>query len=114
MKYLKYFENNSHDPQIGDYVVCYEENEIAKSNKDIPGFLNFLSNNVGRYIDVFNNVVYPYEIQYENIPTHLQEIYFDLGTDNIGTRQFSREQILFHSKNKEKVETYIQAKKYNL
>jgi hypothetical protein len=109
MKHIKHFESIN-NPKIGDYVVCYEEDEITKSIKDIPGFKNFLSNNVGRYINVFDSDVFPYEIQYENIPIHLQEYYFN----DDGTRQFSRKQILFHSKDKEKAKLFIQAIKYNL
>lgn len=109
MKYIHYFESIK-NPKIGDYVVCYEEDEITKSTKDIPGFLEFISNNVGRYIDVFDSDVFPYEIQYQNIPENIKEYYFN----DDGTRQFSRKQIIFYSKSKEKAEIFIQSKKYNL
>jgi hypothetical protein len=110
MKHLKYFEVTIEDaptqPQIGDYVVCEENN-----TDDI--LVNFIANNIGKIID---SVKYTddirYYITYQNIPEILKLDFNHNNMDNC--RYMAIEEIKFFSPDKEKLKQIILNNKYNL
>ena len=113
MKYIKVFR----EPKVGDYVAC-EENLLFSSEDDLSNH-NFISNNIGRitkieeegpYRDSYKDKVYiAYIVEYDNVPKDKK--YNILYFKNLF---FSLREIKFWSKNKEDVEEYLTAKKYNL
>lgn len=102
MKYLKTFENNNMKPQVGDYVLCKEADDV------FPEVKEFTSNNIGKLIEIENLEKYPYMIKYKNIPKNLAD-YFQSNT-----RGMDISEIIFYSKDKDEVEARINATKYNL
>ena len=112
------FENfDETKPQIGDYVCTKDDTHRTYAIFDIRKKLdNFLSNNVGNIVDIEyeSDVDYPYNVQYDNIPTELNHYFEDNNISRINCRRFDESEILFFSKNKEDVETYIEANKYNI
>jgi hypothetical protein len=106
MKHIKYFEN-VYEPQVGDYVICEEEYSVDDAVD------SFIKNTIGIIIDIKYDKKYPYIVAYENIPDAIRKDYFTLE-DFKRTRQMMREEIIHFSKNKEDLEYYIQANKYNL
>jgi len=111
MKHIKTFENIK-EPQVGDYVNCKEDN-IYTSNKE--SLYNFIYNNVGKiHIIRDKNVTYRrYVVYYDNVPDDIKDR-FDDRKNGLMSRNYNDEEILFFSENKQEVEAYIQAKKYNL
>jgi len=106
-KLSKTHEQHATDPQIGDYVIC-EENLMtnATNRKRIC-----ISNNIGNIID-YNPTInsdYKYMVYYENAP---EDLFWFNGKDKV--RQMSRKEIIYYSKNKEDLEIYLDANKYNL
>ena len=75
MKYLKEYEINNFDLQIGDYVVCDEQTTNNISLK------MFISNNIGKYIrnvtglQYSENNKFPYLIKYENFPDEFSDYF---------------------------------------
>ena len=120
MKYLKTYEKKIQlNPQVGDYVICNEDEEEYKSSYNTPDILysdnlctNFINSNIGKCIFINTNVggAY-YYIQYENIPTEIKD-YFKMLHEN--TRRMMRNEIIYFSSNKEDLEPYINAIKYNI
>lgn len=99
---FKIFENvkDSTDldyPMVGDYVYCYDTTE------GIPEFDEFLNNNIGKII----KIEHFYYVEFENFE-ELLNMEFNHPVN------FQLKEIIFWSKNKEHVEAYIAAKKYNL
>ena len=110
MKHLKTFENIK-KPQVGDYVLCYED---AKDHN----LKEFINNNIGKISIIRDKGSYiecNYTIEYENIPSIISNRFtnFKKG-DKKNERNMREEEIIFFSKNKEDVELYMQANKYNL
>jgi len=103
MKHLKTYESLSDKPEIGDYVIC-EDEEIISNNTFRP----FIKNNIGQIIEIDEKPP-EYNIKYENIPTHLLNDYF---YDD--ARYFYRKEIKYFSDNKEDLEILMNANKYNL
>jgi len=110
MKYIKTFENNRFDT---DYVIV---NPIGiRSEPTVPkikeAFHEFINNNVGSVLSKIDKI---YSVYYENIPKKLIPFFLY----NFGIKKYyisiKEEKILQKSKNKEDLEAYIQAKKYNL
>lgn len=124
MKHLKAYENLINEPQIGDYVIC-QDSVLARNFSNNKSTIIFLSNNIGRIItddsiDYDVSKRYSYVIKYENIPKDIED-YFNLrkkesekNFEMSGLRAFSLEEIIYHSKNKEDLEIYIDTEKYNL
>ena len=107
MKHIKIYENIDNDPKIGDYVICNENLSYYDE------LVNFLSNNVGRIVlknYTIVNVCFDYLVQYDYIPKEL-DIYF-YNSSNL--RPINIDDIIKFSENKEDLEMYINAKKYNL
>lgn len=88
MKYIRTYESND-QPQITDYVYC-QYNE--RWSKDLDNYLN-------------HNIGYLYEIKNQ---------YYNVRFDDHRLFKFTKEKILYWSKNKENVQLYIDATKYNL
>jgi len=110
----KLYKNLNRVPEIGDYVVCIDNNEKLFS---------FLSNNIGKYVFDSDSDEFPYYIQYENIPEEIEsEFGDDIPDDKIdsefdgtsGGRQFSLKEIEYSSKNREDCVKYLKFKKFNL
>jgi hypothetical protein len=123
MKYLKYFESMENGPEIGDYVVC-EDNE-GDSEDDIE-FINFLelsigivldtnrnkegffSTQVGERFQIFKNELFL--IKFENeLPEFIVEP--DLPKNSL---IFHDEEIVAFSKNRDELEIILSANKYNI
>ena len=109
MKYIKTYEEIQIEPQIGDYVIALDYQE-----SDLNVFLN---NSIGKIISrysIANGKIdkhgNDYLISYENIPGNIL-VYFHWYND---TRPFLRCEIQHFSHNKEDLETFIIANKYNL
>ena len=124
MKHIKQYEHTIEDePQINDYVICLENQNIQQN------LSNFIKYNIGKItniskdIDIFNlkknKIVY--SVQYKNIPNNIL-IYFQdnetMNTEYLKIRPMTKSEILYWSKNKADVEHYlitnIIANKYNL
>jgi hypothetical protein len=89
MKYIKKFENKIGDePQVGDYVYCI----VPEGDYKPPRFIGLIE-------IIKPNRKHPYRIKYLNEEEH---------------RIVKRDEIIAFSKNKEELEHYIQANKYNL
>ena len=115
MKYLKRFEDiNIDEPKVGDYAVFFDD--IGQIGSDVSGdfneYLYFINNTIGEIIKIENIDAYKYHVKFENVPTNINK-YFDKTFDYYYLR-FHIEEILYWSKDKEELEKYIQAKKYNL
>jgi len=111
MKYIKKFEKSNVDKlkyQIGDYVICQEKGWLPSSNFLI--FLDFIGNNIGQIVNK-NTSVYDYIVKYENIPKEIKD-YFN--HQNGTSRDMTEFEIINHSKNKEKLETILNIKKFNI
>ena len=107
MKYIKKYESINNEPQIGDYVICKEEEET-------PGFtdiINWTSVNIGKCVRIDQHK-YPYLIQYENIPNNIKNNFLHRNVPNC--RMMRKYEIIHWSPNKEDLEIYTNAIKYNL
>jgi hypothetical protein len=104
MKYLKKFEENENEPQVGDYVIC---KEMKYPDDDFVYFLNTHIGRIKNYVNM-NDTLYPYEIEFEE----------KLPRSSLKSRNFIRNEIIYWSKNKEDVIDYIEMmnniNKYNL
>lgn len=109
MKHLKRFEDINEDSlMVGGYVVCNEDLNLHYNDENI---VNFISNNVGQLVDIKDyrkTHPYAYLVKYENIPDNLLE-YF-----NKNIRGKTVDNIIYHSKNREDAEVFLNANKYNL
>jgi len=116
MKYLNTFNESIKDnPEIGDYVICKDQNSDLKLNA-------FLLENTGLCIDIIEpnptkNTLRTesYKILYENIQhKYLSDNFFNQQPNSSGYRYMKRDEILYFSKNKEDLQIYIDTNKYNL
>ena len=110
MKYLKLFENIINKPQIGDYVICDEENKNTK-------LINFISSNIGQIIDgpepnTNLNVSPGFDIYYTIKYNNYNNI--DDLIKSGGLRNMYLIEILYSSPNFEDVEIYMNTKKFNI
>jgi len=107
MKYLKQYESIIDDlPQVGDYVMCYEDDMIYKMTI-------FLATNIGKIIGICDhkNRTSEYYVHYTEIPNNLKK-YFRFKYS--GTRVMKRQEILYHAKNIEDLKMIITQNKFNL
>lgn len=120
MKYIKVFEDIKNIPKIGDYVIC--QDSLARYE-----VVEFISNNIGQIIAPFHSIPFhpttpknpsepQFVIQYENIPEELKySFYYENNMKYYsGLRNMALNEIIKFSKNKEELEDYLVAKKYNL
>ena len=102
MKYLKTFEQNSNEPEPGDYVICEDSGTFTGELDE------FIKNHVGQFIQM-DAVGDFYIIRYENIPNYLKGgFYYNDCTI------MERHEIKHWSKNKEDLEIILSLNKYNL
>lgn len=106
MKHLKTFEKykepSEKDPKIGDYVICNDTDEDLSY---------FLENNIGQIVDDISSdlaTFRTYIVKYNKIPRKLSKLCFN------GKLTKWDHEILYHNKNKEKLEELLITKKYNL
>jgi len=106
---FKLFENITHNsrPQVGDYVLinCNQNNYLPTYN----AFKKFIDNNIGQVISTSSTVII---VKYENIPDDIKD-YFT-KSDKESYRRFSLHEVIESSNNKNELEKYFTAKKYNL
>lgn len=115
MNYLKTYEELDENPyhsemtnvNIGDYIITKEEEA-----EDV--FKYFLDNNIGKVVSFFSNGAI---VRYKNIPDDMisspyPKYSHGFNTDNTWWVEFKN--IVCISNNKEDLEHYISAKKYNL
>ena len=112
MKHIKNFEDikESQLPEIGDYVIC-EDKSIAIDEET----KEFISNNIGKIINIITKGRTLYIVKYDNIPNiakHWFGFVHACGSDD--SRQMHLNEIIKFSKNKEELEDYLIAKKYGL
>ena len=123
MKHLKTYEFKK-EPKIGDYVIVYEKRGEIEVN-------DFYKNNIGRIVNLNNNEYsdvaayfdldkeWDYWIKFD-IPKSLFGEVNHLKVEDYsnyfikGVRPFDRKEIIYYSPNKEDLEVYIDANKYNL
>ena len=106
IKDLKELEKEQLKPKIGDYVICHETGYANMGGDRRIGqesIENFIDTHIGKIkgIDTFSQ--FPYEVEYEEkLPT------------NTHYRLFRRKEIVYISQDKEELEAYLSANKYNL
>jgi len=115
---FKIFENfNINEPEIGDYVICFEYTD------DIE-LLDFISKNIGKYVgkyfdpDIDDGCTY--DIKYLNTPKNLINYFNYQGKS--AKRLYNKNEILYWSKYKKDLEkflpldiaTLLNANKFNL
>ena len=110
MNHLKIYEGYN-TPEIGDYAIC----DISPGNFDEFLYLKeFLIKNIGliifipKYLDDND-----YVISFDNLPDKLNSM-FGLNTKNGIGLKFTIDEIKHYSKDKQKLETILQANKFNL
>ena len=111
MKHIKTYKDKSKDkktPQIGDYVICTATDNHPETN--LIEVRDFLSVNIGKYVNNDRTGWLPYIIEYENVPSELNISNFNCNM----SRFVSRKEILHFSPNKEDLEIYTDTNKYNL
>jgi hypothetical protein len=120
MRYLKQYEQYGEiDIDINDYVLCTDHYEYEDEDINYLDFVKFLSTHVGQYIGQNNTqTIYTYAVIYKDVPQEISE-YFSPDRrlsypKNYRLLKTTREDILYHSKNKEDVLLYIKANKYNI
>jgi hypothetical protein len=97
---FKIFEKKERKYNIGDYVICQEDN--------IPNtFRNFLSNNIGIITGYVAS--HTYRVEFDEVPENYAH-WFDKDKG----RPMNNSEIQYSSTNKEDLEKYIYANKFNL
>ena len=92
--------------QEGDWVIC----TVRNYNSISAELINFLNTNIGKYMENDHTNFRPYVIKYENVPQIL-----NIGKFNGNmTRYVDKNEIIHFSPNKEDLQIYIDANKYNL
>ena len=102
MKYMKYFEMNYNEPEIGDYVIC----DTDYDNERI-----FTNANIGIIVDYdeYNNI-FPYAVTYDNIPVNL----INHTIDNTNIIYFNSINIKYWSKDRNELELILKSNKFNI
>jgi len=105
IKQFKIFEAiNVGIPEIGDYVICRDE-----QSKELSLLLAF---KIGIINAKNTNPHYQYEISFYSIPK--EESYFFAYNNGKFERNFNGYEILYWSKNKKKLQQIIDANKFGL
>lgn len=102
MKYIKKFEAKYGEVKEGEYVILNLDRDSDYKLK----FHDFLENNIG-YVtktDYYNSY-----IKYENIPDYLKSYFRDKNYIICDIRHIDK-----HSFDKQELEAYLAAQKYNL
>lgn len=111
MKYLKTYESLN-NPQIGDYVIC-KDNQLSKKISSMIGqIVDKESDDFKESYSSFYNAGYDFLVLYKQIP---EEFEYNFHKCKMGyVRPFFKTEIKFSAKTIEELELYINAKKYNL
>jgi len=122
MKYIKLYENENkwnkvHGslPEIDDYVILQTNNIVTNS-----AFINFLNTNIGQIFNIFpaDNNKTKYIVQYEYVPPEFESKFTIRNYKDDTTEYFAenvtRNNIAYYSQNKEDIQMYVDAAKYNL
>ena len=110
MKYIKTFESlNIDEPQVGDYVICKEEQPyLFDTDTDTTKLNIFFNDNIGKISKRFNNGNYLVKFKY--VPNHLVSK-FSMDDE----RLMMPEEIIYHSNNIKDIEDMkMNVNKYNL
>lgn len=104
MKYLKQYEDykDIKNPNVGDYV-------LMRSEANIPEISDYINNNIGKVTKTYQ---YSIEVTYDNPP--IINLPPDAAKFPFTDREFSKNQIVDFSENKDELESKISSKKYNL
>jgi len=113
MKYIKRFENDSANINIGYYVKINETYiEPIYLHKEYNEYVDFLNNNIGLVVNKFfkhTENCYHFLVKYDNIPKIPSRLFSD------GAKWFSQEHIVEYGETLEDVEIKVLSKeKYNL
>ena len=111
IKFKIFEEINDGKPQVGDYVICEEENFNKNPVK------KYVNENIGKIIKIHspNSILWfliEYDIDFITCGFDIDK--FQLEEDPIGCRNMNRDEIKYWSKDKEELESILSAKKYNL
>lgn len=100
MRYIKTYEYMEKRPQVGEYVICEENSNIKEIN-------DFLSQNIGKIVDIDGN---KFEVLYNSskIPNKISHNFYG------GKRLMEIHEIIHHSYNIDDLESIIDGNKYNL
>lgn len=121
MKYLKSFENTNSKPILGDWVYIEIDIDNFDWVKNSKKLIDFFSTNIGQ-VKKINPVNNRYLVEFfpkndkekKLLDVYSKENDYDEFVDPKYSYDFFSEEIEYFSSNKEDVERYIQAKKYNL
>jgi len=102
MKYLKLYESNYN---ILDYVIVYEETVNPLRDRIVNSAIGQLIKPDKDVVEQWSNT-FDYYVKFENIP--------EISGFYDGIRPFNEAEIVFSNPDKEVVEAYLLAKKYNL
>jgi len=111
-KFKIYEKLNVNEPEVGDYVICYnyETDDVLFRDK-------FTSNNIGKLMEIqnlnhYNEIEYSYMVKYDFLPDELDWLNFkDLGKYVLS---FYKNDIKYWSKNREDLEMILQTNKFNI
>lgn len=97
--------------EIGDYVIC---NEYDVHDYKFDDFNKLVSTHVGRVIDITKkeNRSDKYVVQFDDIPESLKNGF--MIKEYPSAIRFTRDEIIYSSKDKSKLEYIFAAKKFNL
>lgn len=122
MKYIKTYKSlyesvNEKELQIGDYVICSENDPGS-----VEEIQNFINNNIGKFIryridtDTRVSLQFDHMIQYEYVPPEIIEEDFDFGenSNEYNTRLMKKSEIKYWSENKEDLEQLLLNNKFNI
>lgn len=108
MKYIKLYENVN-NIQVNDWVIISSCEHYVYINE-------FLQNNIGKVVEADEKAYQTVLVQFDNIPDMIKRFFSYNSIKN--SRYYNRKNIIFNSKNKELVESLIEAmvtsKKYNI
>ena len=106
MKYIKTYEDVNNEPQIGDYVLCKQNEGFAKKSIN-----NIISKNIGKILSKFVDY---YIVYYDCfIPEKLKYFFSNFNGPKY-SRLIKKYEIEHFSSNKEDLEILLKLKKYNL
>lgn len=110
MTHLKLYEEyeNSIEPEVGDYIFAKWKHAEDEHPANI-----FATNNIGELIKIETDKYdeTSFLVKYNNIPDELK-LYKSMNNDT--SFRFKKEDLIKWTKNKEELETILQANKFNL
>lgn len=109
MKYIKTYEEiNINEPEVGDYVICKENNSDRSDDKAA----SFTSNRIGKIVRISLTNTYKYDISYTDIPINLHQFFNTIRGEEC--RPMKGDEIIYWSKDKDELIPFISSNKYNL